>query len=330
MKYRKMGNSELIVSDICLGCMGFGEANKGQHSWTINEEKTREIIKIAIETGINFFDTAPVYQGGSSENFIGKALKDFSAREDFVIATKFIPRSTKELEQGISGEKHIENSLNKSLKNLGLEYVDLYIYHMWDYHTPIEDIMIGLDKMIKSGKARAIGISNCFAWQLAKANYFARSNNLTEFISMQGHYNLIAREEEREMIPFCKAENIAITPYSALAGGRLAKRRNEISKRLLEDNYAKLKYDNSMENDKVIIERVSEIAEKYGVSMAEVSLAWLISKGTIPIVGATKKSQLDGIIKAIDFNLERKDIEYLEELYLPHKLVGIMAENNNK
>ena len=168
----------------------------------------------------------------------------------------------KEIESKVSGQKHIENSINSSLKNLGLDYVDLYIYHMWDYNTPLEEIMLGLDNVIKSGKARAIGISNCFAWQLAKANYFARANSLTEFVSMQGHYNLIAREEEREMIPFCKEENIALTPYSALAGGRLAKYRGETSKRLEEDSYAKFKYDKTFELDQLIIDRVVELSKK--------------------------------------------------------------------
>lgn len=210
------------------------------------------------------------------------------------------------------------------------DYVDLYIYHMWDYNTPLEEIMLGLDNVIKSGKARAIGISNCFAWQLAKANYFARANNLTEFVSMQGHYNLIAREEEREMIPFCKEENIALTPYSALAGGRLAKYRGETLKRLEEDSYAKFKYDKTVELDQLIIDRVVELSKKYGVSMTEISLAWLLTKVTSPIVGATKVSQVEGMAKAVDLTLSDEDIFYLEELYISHQLVGVMAQNSKK
>ena len=278
MKYKKLGNSDLIVSSICMGCMGFGDLKNGQHSWTIDEMETKKIIKSALELGINFYDTALAYQNGTSEEFTGKALRELAKRDEYIVATKFLPRSLKEIESKVSGQKHIENSINSSLKNLGLDYVDLYIYHMWDYNTPLEEIMLGLDNVIKSGKARAIGISNCFAWQLAKANYFARANSLTEFVSMQGHYNLIAREEEREMIPFCKEENIALTPYSALAGGRLAKYRGETSKRLEEDSYAKFKYDKTVELDQLIIDRVVELSKKYGVSMTEISLAWLLTK----------------------------------------------------
>lgn len=330
MKYKKLGNSDLIISSICMGCMGFGDLKNGQHSWTIDEMETKKIIKSALELGINFYDTALAYQNGTSEEFTGKALKELAKRDEYIVATKFLPRSLKEIESKVSGQKHIENSINSSLKNLGLDYVDLYIYHMWDYNTPLEEIMLGLDNVIKSGKARAIGISNCFAWQLAKANYFARANNLTEFVSMQGHYNLIAREEEREMIPFCKEENIALTPYSALAGGRLAKYRGETSKRLEEDSYAKFKYDKTFELDQLIIDRVVELSKKYGVSMTEISLAWLLTKVTSPIVGATKVSQVEGMAKAVDLTLSDEDISYLEELYIPHQLVGVMAQNSKK
>lgn len=330
MKYKKLGNSDLIVSSICMGCMGFGDSKNGQHSWTIDEMETKKIIKSALELGINFYDTALAYQNGTSEEFTGKALKELAKRDEYIVATKFLPRSLKEIESKVSGQKHIENSINSSLKNLRLDYVDLYIYHMWDYNTPLEEIMLGLDNVIKSGKARAIGISNCFAWQLAKANYFARANSLTEFVSMQGHYNLIAREEEREMIPFCKEENIALTPYSALAGGRLAKYRGETSKRLEEDSYAKFKYDKTVELDQLIIDRVVELSKKYGVSMTEISLAWLLTKVTSPIVGATKVSQVEGMAKAVDLTLSNEDISYLEELYIPHQLVGVMAQNSKK
>lgn len=330
MKYKKLGNSDLMVSSICMGCMGFGDSKNGQHSWTIDEMETKKIIKSALEAGINFYDTALAYQNGTSEEFTGKALRELAKRDEYIVATKFLPRSLKEIESKVSGQKHIENSINSSLKNLGLDYVDLYIHHMWDYNTPLEEIMLGLDNVIKSGKARAIGISNCFAWQLAKANYFARANNLTEFVSMQGHYNLIAREEEREMIPFCKEENIALTPYSALAGGRLAKYRGETSKRLEEDSYAKFKYDKTVELDQLIIDRVVELSKKYGISMTEISLAWLLTKVTSPIVGATKVSQVEGMAKAVDLTLSDEDISYLEELYIPHQLVGVMAQNSKK
>lgn len=331
MKYAKLGKSDLEVSRICLGCMGFGEVMpSAQHTWIVDEEQTRDIIRHALESGINFFDTAIAYANGSSERFVGKALRDFRRREDYVIATKFLPRTVQEMENGISGQQHIANSLNKSLTNLGMDYVDLYIYHMWDYHTPMEDIMDGLHKMVKAGKVRYIGISNCYAWQLAKANFFARENNMTEFVSVQGHYNLIAREEEREMTPFCYDQNIALTPYSALASGRLSRLPGETSKRLEEDKYAKFKYDATSEADGKIIARVTELAQKYGVSMVEVSLAWLLTKVTSPVVGATKFSHVDGAVKSVDLELTAEEIAYLEELYVPHALAGVMAQNGKQ
>lgn len=305
-------------------------AGNGQHSWTVGENETRNIVRHGLETGINFYDTAIAYQNGTSEQFVGKALRDFAKRDDYVIATKFTPRTQDEIDNGISGQKHIENYLNQSLKNLGMDYVDLYIYHMWDYRTPMEEVMEGLHNAVKSGKARYIGISNCFAWQLAKANYYARANGLTEFVSVQGHYNLIAREEEREMAPFCASENIAMTPYSALAGGRLSKKPGETSKRLQEDSYAHLKYDSTAKQDGVIISRVAELAEKHGVSMTEISLAWLLTKVTAPVVGATKFSHVDGAVTAVELELTADEIEYLEEPYAPHALVGVMAQNGKQ
>jgi aryl-alcohol dehydrogenase-like predicted oxidoreductase len=330
MKYAKLGKSDLKVSRICMGCMGFGNAASGQHNWTLDEEQSREIIKHGLDMGINFYDTAIAYQNGTSEQFVGKALRDFAKRDDYVIATKFTPRTEEEINQGVSGQKHIENYLNQSLKNLGLEYVDLYIYHMWDYQTPMEEIMEGLDVVVKAGKARYIGISNCFAWQLAKANFYAREHGLTEFISIQGHYNLLAREEEREMAPFCYDQNIAMTPYSALASGRLSKRPGETSKRLEQDAYAKFKYDNTAEADGRIIERVMELADKRNVSMTEISLAWLLTKVTAPVVGATKFSHVDGAVRAVDLELTQEEIDYLEELYVPHALAGVMAQNGKQ
>ena len=330
MKYTNLGKSDLNVSRICMGCMGFGNAATGQHSWTIGEAETREIIKHGLDLGINFYDTAIVYQNGTSEQFVGKALRDFAKRDDYVIATKFTPRTQDEIDKGVTGQQHIENYLNRSLQNLGLDYVDLYIYHMWDYHTPMEEIMDGLHSVVKSGKVRYIGISNCFAWQLAKANYYARANGLTEFISIQGHYNLIAREEEREMAPFCASEGIAMTPYSALASGRLSRHQGETSKRFQEDSYARFKYDATAEADGKIIRRVEELAEKRGVSMTEISLAWLLTKVTSPVVGATKLSHVDGVVKAVDLELTPDEINYLEELYVPHALAGVMAQNGKQ
>ena len=221
MQYTKLGNSDLNVSRICMGCMGFGEAGNGQHSWTIGEEYSRKIIKRGLELGVNFFDTAIAYQSGTSEQYLGRAIRDFSNRNDVVIATKFLPRTNEEIEAGITGQQHMEKMINKSLENLGMDYIDLYIYHMWDYNTPLYDIMEGLNNAIKSGKVRYIGISNCFAYQLAKANDLAEREGFAKFVSVQGHYNLIFREEEREMAKLCREDNIAMTPYSALAGGRL-------------------------------------------------------------------------------------------------------------
>lgn len=327
MEYTKLGNSDLTISRICMGCMGFGEAGNGQNSWTVDEEHSRKIIKKGLELGINFFDTAIAYQSGTSEQYLGRAIRDFANRDDVVIATKFLPRTNEEIEAGISGQKHIEKMLDKSLQNLGMDYVDLYIYHMWDYNTPLYDIMEGLNHAVKSGKTRYIGISNCFAYQLAKANAIAEKYGFTKFVSVQGHYNLILREEEREMAKFCLEENIAMTPYSPLAGGRLAKRPGETSKRLLEDSYAHLKYDATAEQDGIIIDRVAQLADKCGVSMTEISLAWLLTKVSAPVVGTTKLHHIEDAAKAVNLTLTADELAFLEKPYLPHKLVGVMAQN---
>lgn len=327
MKYAKLGNSDLTVSRICMGCMGFGDAANGQHSWTVDEEHSREIIKRGLELGVNFFDTAIGYQSGTSEKYVGKALRYLAKRDEVVIATKFLPRTQEEIGSGITGQQHIERMINKSLENLGMDYVDLYIYHMWDYNTPLYDIMEGLNNVVKAGKARYIGISNCFAWQLAKANALAENESFAQFVSVQGHYNLIFREEEREMSQLCAEDNIAMTPYSALAGGRLSRPRGETSKRFEEDSYAKFKYDKTAEQDGAIIDRVSELAQKRSVSMTEISLAWLLTKVTSPVAGATKIRHIEGAAKAAELVLTDEEIAYLEELYIPHALVGVMAQN---
>lgn len=327
MEYTKLGKSDLMVSRICMGCMGFGDAKNGQHSWTLDEEHSREIIRRGLELGVNFFDTAIGYQSGTSEQYLGRALRDYAKREDVVVATKFLPRTQEEIAVGFTGQQHIEQMVNTSLKNLGLDYVDLYIYHMWDYETPLYDIMDGLNRIVKAGKARYIGISNCFAYQLAKANALAEKEGLTKFVSIQGHYNLIFREEEREMAKLCAEDSIAMTPYSALAGGRLSKHPGETSKRLEEDSYAKFKYDATVKQDAVIINRVAELAEKRGVSMTEISLAWLLAKVTSPVVGATKPHHIEDAAKAVDLALAPDEMAYLEEGYVPHKLVGVMAQN---
>lgn len=327
MKYTKLGNSDLKVSRICMGCMGFGDASHGQHSWTIDEEHSREIIKRGLQLGVNFFDTAIAYQSGTSEQYLGRALKDFARREDVVVATKFLPRTPEEIREGISGQQHIQRMIDKSLENLGMDYVDLYIYHMWDYATPLEDILDGLNRVVKAGKARYIGISNCFAWQLAKANALAEREGFSKFVSVQGHYNLIFREEEREMAPYCREENIAMTPYSALAGGRLSKRPGETSKRLREDSYAQLKYGSTEAQDQLVIDRVAQLADRHQASMTEVSLAWLLGKVTAPVVGATKLHHVEGAARAVDLELSQEERAYLEEPYVPHRLVGVMAQN---
>lgn len=243
------------------------------------------------------------------------------------MATKFLPRTNEEIAAGVSGQEHIRRMLEKSLQNLGTDHVDLYIYHMWDYQTPLYDILDGLNQMVKEGKTRYIGISNCFAWQLCKANALAEREGFAKFVSVQGHYNLIFREEEREMVPFCREENIAMTPYSSLAGGRLSKRPGETSKRLQEDSYAQMKYGNMADQDAPIIQRVAELADRRGVSMTEVSLAWLLTKVTAPVVGATKLRHIEGAAKAVDLKLTAEERAYLEEPYVPHPLVGVMAQN---
>ncbi len=313
MQHHALGKTSLMVSPVCMGCMGFGDAAQGQHSWTLGEADSRAILLQGLESGINFFDTAIAYQSGTSEQYLGRALKDFARREEVVVATKFLPRTQAEIESGVSGQEHIQKMLDKSLRNLGMDYVDLYIYHMWDYQTPLIDIMDGLNRAVKAGKVRYIGISNCFAW--------------AKFVSIQGHYNLIFREEEREMIPFCREENIALTPYSALAGGRLAKQPGETSRRLEEDSYAHLKYDATQAQDAQVIDRVHALAQRRGTSMTAISLAWLMAKGAVPVVGMTKPRHVEGAVEASALTLTEAEIAWLEEPYVPHALVGVMAQN---
>lgn len=327
MQYSNLGNSDLNVSRICLGCMGFGDALTGQHSWTLNEAESAEIIRYALENGINFYDTAIAYQAGSSERYVGKALRSMAKRDEVVVATKFLPRSAQQIAAGVSGKAAIAHSLDQSLQNLGMDYIDLYICHMWDHNTPILDVLEALHSAVKAGKVRAIGISNCYAWQLAKANALAVHEGLTPFVSVQSHYNLIMREDERELMGLCAEDNIALTPYSALASGRLSRLSTAHTKRSDEDNFAKGKYDNTAEQDAPIIQRVAELASKRQVSMTEISLAWLLTKVTAPVVGATKKHHIDGAVKAVNLTLSEEEIRYLEECYQPHNLSGVMAQN---
>ena len=329
MQYIKLGNSDLKVSRICMGCMGFGDAARGQHSWTLDETQSRETIAHALELGVNFFDTAPSYQSGTSEQYLGRALRTLASarRDELVVATKFLPRSDSEIADGVDGRKHVRRMLDESLHRLGFDYIDLYICHMWDYRTPLHEIMEGLNDAVQAGKVRYIGISNCFAWQLAKANALAEREGFARFISVQGHYNLIFREEEREMIPYCTDENIALTPYSSLASGRLSRLPGENTRRLAEDNYAALKYDVTRDIDAPIIARVAELADRRGVTMTEISLAWLLEHSAAPIVGATKAHHIEGAARAVELKLTPGECAYLEELYQPHSLVGVMAQN---
>ena len=327
MKITTLGSTNIRISRICMGCMGFGNAQTGQHSWTLNEEDTRAIIRRALDGGINFYDTAIAYQNGSCEQYVGRALRDMARRDEVVVATKFLPRTPAQIEAGISGQQHIAASLEQSLKNLGMDYVDLYIYHIWDYNTPIRDVLQALNTAVKAGKVRAIGIANCFAWQLAKANALAEKEGWARFVSVQNHYNLIMREEEREMFGYCAEENIAMTPYSALAAGRLSRAPGVQTKRLQQDSYAKMKYDAAAAQDAVIIQRVAELAQKRGVSMTEIALAWLLEKVAAPVVGMTKESHVDAAVKATQLALSADEMKYLEEAYTPHNLSGVMAQN---
>ena len=326
MQYTRLGKSDLLVSRICMGCMGFGDPLTGQHRWTLDETESRQIIRYGLEQGINFYDTAIAYQNGSSERFVGRALRDMAKRDDVVLATKFLPRTPAQIAGGISGKQAIARSLDLSLQNLGMDYIDLYIYHIWDYDTPVLEVLEALHVAVTAGKVRAIGISNCYAWQLAKANALAEREGLTPFVSMQSHYNLIMREDERELFGLCAEDGIALTPYSALASGRLSRKEGH-TRRAVEDDYARGKYDRTAEQDRIIIERVAELAEQYQVSMTEISLAWLLTRVTSPIVGATQKRHVEGAVNAVSLQLSPEAIRYLEECYQPHFLTGVMAQN---
>lgn len=324
MEYVKLGNTGLDVSRICLGCMGFGEAGRWIHQWVLDEERSRPIIKKALELGINFFDTANVYSSGSSEEIIGRALKDYANRDEIAIATKVNGR----MHEGPNGaglsRKAIMSEIDKSLMRLGTDYVDLYQIHRWDYNTPIEETMEALHDVVKAGKARYIGASAMYAWQFLKALHVAEKNGLTRFVSMQNHLNLIYREEEREMLPLCKVEKIGVIPYSPLAGGRLTRDTQETTHRSETDQIAKAKYDATANADRFVIERVAAIAEKHGVPRVQIALAWLLQKEpvTAPIIGATKVSHLEDAIAALSIKLTSEEIASLEEPYVPHPIIG--------
>ena len=324
MEYVKLGNTGLDVSRLCLGCMGFGDPEAWVHKWLLNEEESRPVIKKALDLGINFFDTANVYSLGKSEEILGRALKDYANRDEVVIATKVHGK----MHDGPNGSglsrKAVMSEIDKSLKRLGTDYVDLYIIHRWDYNTPIEETMEALHDIVKAGKARYIGASAMYAWQFQKALYTAEKNGWTRFVSMQNHLNLIYREEEREMIPLCREEKIALTPYSPLASGRLTRDLEEKTKRSETDQIAVSKYGSTEEADRIVIERLAAVAERRGIPRLHVALAWLLQKDpvTIPIIGATKLSHLEDAIPALSLKLESEEIAFMEEPYIPHKVVG--------
>ena len=290
----------------------------------LNEEESRPIIKKALDLGINFFDTANIYSLGRSEEILGKALNDYASREEIVIATKVYGEMREEPNGSGLSRKAIMTEIDKSLDRLGTDYIDLYIIHRWDYDTPIEETMEALHDLKKAGKVRYIGASAMYTWQFQKAQYIAEKNGWTKFVSMQNHLNLLNREEEREMVPFCREENIALTPYSPLASGRLARPWSESTERSESDKIAKRKYGSTGTADKKVVERVAELAANKDVPMVQISLAWLMQKEpvTIPIIGSTKLSHLESAVPAVSVELSQEEINFLEEPYIPHEVVG--------
>ncbi|WP_400246217.1 aldo/keto reductase [Niallia sp. JL1B1071] len=324
MDYIKLGSTGLKVSRLCLGCMSYGEPDRGGHAWTLTESESRPFIKKALELGINFFDTANVYSDGSSEEIVGRALRDFTNRDDVVLATKVNGR----MRQGANGaglsRKAIMSEIDNSLKRLGTDYVDLYQIHRWDYETPIEETMEALHDVVKAGKARYIGASSMYAWQFLKANYTAEKHGWTRFVSMQNYLNLLYREEEREMLPLCKEEGIGVIPWSPMARGRLTRDWEETSNRKETDEFGKTLYSHTEEADRQVVERVKAIAEKRGVPRAQVALAWVLQKEpiTAPIIGATKLHHLEDAVAALSLELSQDEIASLEEPYVPHPVLG--------
>jgi len=304
--------------------MTYGVPERGAHPWSLDEEKSRPFFKRALELGINFFDTANTYSDGTSEEIVGRALRDFARREEVVLATKvFYPMRAGPNARGLS-RKSIMIEIDASLRRLGTDYVDLYQIHRWDKHTPIEETLAALHDVIKAGKARYIGASSMYAWQFSQAQYLARHNGWTPFASMQNHYNLLYREEEREMLPLCQEEGVGVVPWSPLARGRLTRDLNETTNRLEADEFGKTLYTATADADRKIIDRVAEVAAQRGVPRAQVALAWLLQKPfvTAPIVGASKLHHLDDAVSALALKLTPEEIASLEEPYAPHPVVG--------
>lgn len=322
MQYHPLGKTDLRVSRLCLGCMTFGEPDRGNHAWTLPEESSRPIIQHALEGGINFFDTANSYSDGSSEEIVGRALCDFARRDDVVVATKvYFPSG--DLTEGLS-RAQIMRSIDDSLRRLGMEYVDLLQIHRWDYNTPIEETLEALNDVVKAGKARYIGASSMHASQFAQALELQAQHGWARFVTMQDHYNLIYREEERDMLPLCAREGVAVIPWSPLARGRLTRPWGETTARLVSDTVGKDLYDNTEASDAKIAERLAAIAEDLGATRAQVALAWLLSKPgvTAPVIGTSREEQLDELLNAVDITLKPEQIAELETPYQPHPVVG--------
>jgi 1-deoxyxylulose-5-phosphate synthase len=326
MEYVKLGRTGLDVSRICLGCMSYGMSNRGTQAWALNEEEGRPFIKRALEGGINFFDTANVYSAGSSEEILGRALKDFTTRDEVVIATKLHGRMRPGPNGAGLSRRAIMSEIDASLRRLGTDYVDLYQIHRWDYHTPIEETLEALHDIVKAGKVRYIGASSMHAWQFGKALAVAERHGWTRFVSMQNYLNLLYREEEREMLPLCKAEGVGVIPWSPLARGRLTRDWDDKSARSEVDEFGKRLYAKTADADRKVVERVTKVAAARGVPRAQVALAWLLAKPvlTAPIVGATKLQHLDDAIAAVTVKLSAEEIASLEEPYIPHAIAGYM------
>ncbi len=320
MQYIKLGSSDLNVSRICVGGMSFGQPSSDFHEWTLEQEDTNKMIKCALDLGINFFDTANQYSNGTSEEYLGKAIKKYVKREDAIIATKVY------FNEGKLSKNAINREIDLSLKRLGTDYVDLYIIHRFDYSTPIEETMEALHNLVKCGKVRALGASAMYGYQFHNMQECADKNGFTKFVSMQNHYNLLYREDERELIPVCKQYGVSLTPYSPLAAGRLSRLEwFSDSKRSATDKVAISKYDNTKEQDYEITKQVHLLAQKYEVSMSQIAIAWQYAKGVAsPIVGATKIQNLQDVVKAQDLTLTLEDIKLLEKFYIPHKVRGAL------
>ncbi|MBZ0058395.1 MULTISPECIES: aldo/keto reductase [unclassified Leclercia] len=322
MQYNTLGRTDLKVSRLCLGCMTFGEPDRGKHAWTLPEESSRPIIKHALEGGINFFDTANSYSDGSSEEIVGRALRDFARREDVVVATK-VYHQTGDLPEGLS-RAQILRSIDDSLRRLNMDYVDLLQIHRWDYNTPIEETLEALNDVVRAGKARYIGASSMHAAQFAEALALQEQHGWAPFVTMQDHYNLIYREEEREMLPLCYQHGVAVIPWSPLARGRLTRPWGETTARSVSDEFGKTLYDETEANNAQIAERLAGVAEDLGVTRAQVALAWVLSKRGVaaPIIGASREEQLDELINAVDITLTPEQIAELETPYKEHPVVG--------